>query len=335
MPAEKTLDYHVHDRSLLLPLYKRFVVDPALPFIPAKVNPNTITHFGHLVNLAGLLSLALSPRAHGGFGYLAAAITLHLYNFCDNADGGHACRTNQCSPMGEFLDHGLDLFNVAYIGVLSAWAIGLPPIPSVALVVAIIGGAATSFWEQAETGTLHLAVLNQIEAIFFLSGILVVTAIWGTDLYSVSLGPVSLRTLLAVLTGVGGSIATLQSVIRVHKSGGSALRFVPFLAFGLAVIVAAATGALTPLIATVVGCVGYIFLGIRSITLRMAGKRPVFEIGVALITLSLIAMSVCRVTLGTLSPWLGLAVACLSLGFLGGLAIMHTWKGLASLSSRT
>jgi len=33
------LAYSVQDRSLLLPYYKRFLVEPLLPFIPASVNP--------------------------------------------------------------------------------------------------------------------------------------------------------------------------------------------------------------------------------------------------------------------------------------------------------
>ena len=35
--------YKADDRSVLLPYYRRFCVDPFLPFIPAKMKPNTTT----------------------------------------------------------------------------------------------------------------------------------------------------------------------------------------------------------------------------------------------------------------------------------------------------
>src|SRR5690348_1168365 len=95
--------YKVEDRSILLPFYRRFFVDPLLPYLPAKLNPNTITHVGHLLNLLGaVFLLVMWPKR--GWPFVAAMITLQLYTWCDNADGAHARRTNQCSPLGEFLD---------------------------------------------------------------------------------------------------------------------------------------------------------------------------------------------------------------------------------------
>ena len=90
--------YRADDRSLLLPFYKRWFVEPTLPFIPARVHPNTITHTGHLLCLAaaGLL-VATNPRH--GWVFFAAMVLLQAYNWCDNADG--ACRgarsTGRCT----------------------------------------------------------------------------------------------------------------------------------------------------------------------------------------------------------------------------------------------
>src|SRR4051794_25412101 len=121
------LVYRVEDRSILLPYYQRFLVKPLLPFLPASLNPNTITHAGHLLNLAAsVLLIAMWPKR--GWPLIVAAVLLHLYVWCDNADGMHARRTNQCSPLGEFLDHGLDQLNTVYIGFLSAFAVGVTPI---------------------------------------------------------------------------------------------------------------------------------------------------------------------------------------------------------------
>ena len=82
-------EYKVVDRSILLPFYRRFFVDPVLPLLPARLNPNTITHVGHLINFGGtVLLLALWPKR--GWPFLTAMVLLQVYMWCDNADGAHA-----------------------------------------------------------------------------------------------------------------------------------------------------------------------------------------------------------------------------------------------------
>ena len=132
------MDYVVRDRSVLLPLYKRFVVDPLLPAIPRRVHPNLITHVGHLVNALGVAVLVAS-HARPAWTYLAAIAAVQVYVFCDNADGGHARRTKQCSPGGELLDHGLDLLNVTYIAIVAALALGATAAWTAAIVIVLPG----------------------------------------------------------------------------------------------------------------------------------------------------------------------------------------------------
>src|SRR5262245_35111115 len=118
--------YKVEDRSLLLPYYRRFFVDPILPHLPPALHPNTITHAGHALNLIGALLLLVVWPARG-WPFARATLLLQAYLWCDNADGAHARRTGQCSAFGEFLDHGLDQFNTVYIGYLTAMALGASP----------------------------------------------------------------------------------------------------------------------------------------------------------------------------------------------------------------
>src|SRR4051812_41281198 len=127
--ASPGLVYKVEDRSYLLPLYKRFCVNPCMRFLPASLNPNTITHLGHLVNLLGTAALIVFSSMYPGtwWPFAIAALGVHLYNWADNADGAHARRTGQTSALGEFLDHGLDMFNTIYISYMSAIGIGAPP----------------------------------------------------------------------------------------------------------------------------------------------------------------------------------------------------------------
>ena len=132
------------------------------------MNPNSITHAGHLLNLAGTaLLIGLWPER--GWAFVAAALMLHVYMWCDNADGAHARRTNQCSAFGEFLDHGLDQLNTVYIGYLTAMALGAPPIWWVVIALIIPGAGAVTYWEQSRTGVFRLGLLNQVESLSVLS----------------------------------------------------------------------------------------------------------------------------------------------------------------------
>jgi phosphatidylglycerophosphate synthase len=335
MSELQQLDYQVQDKSVLLPLYKRCVINPLLPLIPARVNPNTITHIGHLVNLAGMLALAWMPRTRGSAAFAIAALSLHLYNFCDNADGGHARRTNQCSPMGEFLDHGLDLLNTIYISAVAAWATGLPPFGTVVLVTAVVGGGATTFWEQAETGTLHLPLLNQIEAIFGISALLLISMVFGPQIYAYEVGPFTVRALLATVVVASGSFSALQSALRVQRLRGTALHYLPPIGFGIASIVAAASDALDPTLATCTGALGFVYFGLRCLTQRMAGERPTLDRGLAFLTTALLSVAAYKWAGGALVRIPAQLVAVTSLLYLGALALAGAYRGLSLVQSKT
>jgi phosphatidylglycerophosphate synthase len=107
-----------------------WLCQPLLVRIPASVRPNTIslvTHFiawvtATLAVIAPLLpplecSLALIGA---GFGTLASMIG-------DCLDGMHARRTNQCSKLGEMMDHWLDAIIVPLTTVGITVALGMEP----------------------------------------------------------------------------------------------------------------------------------------------------------------------------------------------------------------
>jgi phosphatidylglycerophosphate synthase len=334
MSAEAPKKYQVLDRSLLLPAYKRFVVNPALPLIPAKVNPNTITHLGHLINLLGMIALGMSDRSRGAWPFVLAALTLHIYNFCDNADGGHARRTNQCSPMGEFLDHGLDLLNSIYIGAIAAWATGLPPIGTVVLVTAIVGGGATTFWEQAETGTLHLPMMNQIEGVFGISALLLISFIFGPEVYAHEIGPFALRTYLALGVIASGLYSSIGTFVRVQKANSGGLKYMPYFLFGVANIFAAYTGMFSYALATCVGSLGFVFFGIRSLTLRMAGESSKFDSIVAALTALLFAAIAYHHAGGALAQLAGTGTAVVCCAWLGIRALKSTLRCLQLVQAK-
>lgn len=338
--AEPDVQYTVRDRSLLLPWYKRAVVDPVVRRLPARLHPNTITHGGHLVNLAGLCAvLALAPATRGGpsLVYLVPALTLHVYNLCDNADGAHARATGQTSPLGELLDHGLDLLNVAYIALLGALAIGATPLWTTAMVTSVTGAAAAVYWEQAETGVFQLGLLNQVEATFLLAAVLVACAVFGPGVVG-GLSPLpgsafTVRTVTAAVVTLGAVAAMLHGALRVARRGGALAPFATLALFGAGAVALVASGALPWPAGAALGATGYVFVGLRNLTLRMRGRRPLRETGVLVLALASLGLSAAAVA-GHDVHIAARGVALLGAASLVALGAFHGRRGLRDVTSR-
>ena len=281
--AKTGLVYTVTDRSLLLPYYKRFIVEPLIGSIPARVNPNSITHFGHFINLFGVVLLLAFGRSGRAWPLYAAIACLQIYNFCDNADGAHARRTKQTSAMGELLDHGLDMLNTTYIAFAAAVAVNAPPAWWVAIALVIPAACATTYWEQAETGHFSLGLLNQIESVFLLSIVLLGSALFGSDIWHrLHLGPVTVGLVIMSFVCATAAFGMLHNVWRVvrTKAAPTALRVLPLFVFEIGVLVAASAAIVSPLAAVVIGTAGNVFFGVRCLAVRTAKDHPHHETGI-------------------------------------------------------
>lgn len=268
--------YTAEDKSILLPYYKRFLVDPVLPFIPKSVDPNWITHVGHLFCLAsaGLLTWLRPSR---GVAMLVAMLLLKLYLWCDNADGAHARRTSQCSTTGEYLDHGLDVLNTAYIGVISAVAIGTTGTSTVIITALVAGAAVVTCWEQAETGVFRLGMLNQIESVTLVSILMVASAFWSTDVMTrLHVGPITLRLAILVWSCATILFGMGRAMLRVHRHGSSVQPPLSLLAFLGLVIGATWIGRLPTTPAVAICIAANVAFGFRMLTARLRSERPRF-----------------------------------------------------------
>lgn len=289
------LAYKVEDRSILLPYYRRLIVDPLVPLLPASLSPNTITHVGHVANLIGMVTL-LALRPERGWPFFFAALTLNFYTWCDNADGAHARRTKQCSPFGEFLDHGLDQFNTVYMAVLTAFALGASPMAWVALVLVIPGGAVLTFWEQSNTGVLRLGLLNQIEAMLVLTVALVLAGLFGTNFFTLSIVPgFTLRDFLVLWPAATLMFGMARNMVRVAAQCGvkATAPALVYLLFAAAVFGAIVVGALTLVFAATLAASLNVHLGMRMLARRLKKEQPAIEplvaVGAVLVT-ALVAM---------------------------------------------
>lgn len=326
--AEAGLIYTVRDRSVLLPIYKRYLVEPLVRFIPRSIDPNVITHVGHLVNLAGVVILLAFGASRGlRAAAVAAVICLQLYNWCDNADGAHARRTGRCSAMGELLDHGLDMLNTTYIAYAAAIAVNAPPAWWVAVALVIPAACATTYWEQAETGLFSLGLLNQIESVMMLSAVLLISAFAGFDVWTrIHIGPVTAQLVIMGFVCATAAIGILNNVWRVaRRSGGPlrALRVAPLFLFDLGVLGAVVAGALSPCAAVIVGTAGNVFFGLRSLAMRTAGERPRIEQGVVVGGVLIVGLIAYRLTGHAGSRAIDLAAATIASLFFGVLAVAN------------
>ncbi len=315
--------YKVVDRSLLLPYYKRFLVEPLLPLLPRSLNPNTITHAGHLINLAGTAILVgLFPKS--GWPYVLAVVMLQIYLWCDHADGAHARRTNQCSALGEFLDHGLDAMNMVYIAYLSSMALGAPPFYWVAVALLIPGAGAMTYWEQAQTGVFRLGLLNQIESVTVLSITLLVSAVYGNQIWSeISFFGVTLQK--AMLYWSLGTIVfgIARNMQRVGMKDGfrAVLPALGVIAFGVAILEGAQVGALSTVTAVTLATAVNVYFATRMLTFRLHGRAPRVEPVVWAFTAALGALIVWHRLGHPIGPMVGPALAALACIVFGAHAI--------------
>jgi phosphatidylglycerophosphate synthase len=326
--------YKVDDRSLLLPYYKRWLVDPLLPLLPAKLNPNTITHVGHLANLAGVvLLIAVWPSR--GWPFAAAAALLHFYMWCDNADGAHARRTNQCSPLGEFLDHGLDQLNTVYIGYLTALALGASPTWWVVITLLIPGAACMTYWEQQQTGVFRLGLLNQVESLTVLGIALCASAILGVNEFkSISLFGLPVGLACCLWSGSTILFGMARGIVRVagHSGARAVGPIVPLLFFGATIFGAARVGAISTIEAVTLATCLNVFFGTRMLTRRLQGEPARIEVA-PMIGGAALALIIAWTALGhAVSASLGTALAATGCVCFGLLAANDAKKSVQHLT---
>jgi phosphatidylglycerophosphate synthase len=327
-------EYKVVDRSILLPFYRRFLVDPVLPLLPARLNPNTITHVGHLINLGGtVLLLALWPKR--GWPFITAMVLLQIYMWCDNADGAHARRTNQCSALGEFLDHGLDALNTVYIAYLTAMALGLPPMGWVTIALVIPGAGAVTYWEQTQTGVFRLGLLNQVESVTVLSFALTMAAIFGNDVFEkVSLFGISAQRgffLWCVATILFGMVRGMQRVA-ARDGVASVLPVAVFIAFGAAIAGAAAAGAISTIAAVTLATCANVHYGTRMLTLRLHHQLPKVEPALLAFTALLCSFIGWKIAGFAMNPAGGPLLATAACIVFGAQAIQNTRASLQQIA---
>src|SRR5262245_1790901 len=122
--------FFAENASKFEPLLIKTLCEPLLPHIPASVHPNTISLVTHaIVWVTAVLAMAspFLPPLQQAMALIGAGIGMFLSMLGDCLDGLHARRTNQCSKLGELLDHWLDAAVVPLATVGMCAALQMPP----------------------------------------------------------------------------------------------------------------------------------------------------------------------------------------------------------------
>ncbi|KAK3575753.1 hypothetical protein CHS0354_030085 [Potamilus streckersoni] len=169
--------YNCTDNSLLLPYYKTYYAQYFLKLFPRAVTANTITILSFLAVVIGFLTaFGYIPVPSPSYRTIVIFACIHIYLLFDHLDGMRAKETGTGSPLGEFLDHGLDMLNTPLI-ILSVSAL-MPELPPQLLlfgVFAAMFGVVCTFYSQYKTGVLAFTQLGTLEALFLMQGYILLT----------------------------------------------------------------------------------------------------------------------------------------------------------------
>ncbi|MCA9520165.1 MAG: CDP-alcohol phosphatidyltransferase family protein [Myxococcales bacterium] len=264
----KACEYKVVDQELLLGFYKKLLWDRILPHIPDRITPNAITVTGQvMVGIAVLLAYAATQTSDWLFPF--SSLFLLGYLTADNLDGPHARRTGQSSPLGEFLDHGLDGLASGAVLICTALTLRVTGWWMVALCVLGSIGFIVSFWEQTRRGVLIIPEMGATEGITLLI-LMQTTVVLSRSAPWMSFNPhdfTNVATLIMCFVLFGYTLAIIPPVWRVAKARILPWEILPIIALTAPYMLFVLRGAnpLYPSIAVSVYAANFVC---RAITLR-------------------------------------------------------------------
>jgi len=318
-------NYKVDDQELLLGFYKGLLWDRIIPRIPATITPNTLTVIGQAMAIVAACVTFVAMQGHP-FLYILAALLLLAYLTFDNIDGAHARRTNQCSPLGEFLDHGLDGMASAAILIVTTFVLQLDGVMMTLLCAVAALGFAMLFWEQFRTGLLVIPKVSSTEGVTVLMVCLFLLAVAGEpgwlqfELSSITPGTV---IVLAVL--IGYVAACVPPVFRANKLGVRGWELIPLAVAMGAQVAFTGLGASAIVPSISVGLIGA-DVTCRLIILRHRGQTgPFMSITHWLAALPVLVPAIAP------GAWTATGWAAISLGMVVTSYGRNLWRGQSEL----
>lgn len=111
--SNNAYQYNCIDKSIILPYFKQYYVSLYFKLVPRQLTANFIT----ILSTVLVLLMLIGSFYYAGSEWISLlfAFCIHGYVVGDHLDGMQAKETKTGSPLGEFMDHYLDIYNGAVI----------------------------------------------------------------------------------------------------------------------------------------------------------------------------------------------------------------------------
>lgn len=202
-----TYRYESVSHSLFDKVFRHWL-NYAFRFIPPTMSANLLSMIGNIGSWFALfLLITLGDRVslpHHRIVFAIASLSVFFYHTVDNLDGRQAKRRGSCGPLGEFVDHWFDSFNVFFfpLGAIAAF----PVIPaSWGIAAIILAGLADwlALREVHKTNVMYFGPVSTDEGIFVYWGLLFMVFVLGYDFWATPHPLIGIPPIAAVLACVG------------------------------------------------------------------------------------------------------------------------------------
>ncbi|BFU20032.1 CDP-alcohol phosphatidyltransferase family protein [Entamoeba histolytica HM-1:IMSS-B] len=115
----KDYKYQAIDNSIVGKyFYQDFIISPVMNhLVPKWIAPNVITTSGGIFIVLALFTVYLS-NVFGSFTHLIIGLLFYMYVLFDTLDGKQARKTGSGSPLGELMDHGVDVLVMGTLAII-------------------------------------------------------------------------------------------------------------------------------------------------------------------------------------------------------------------------
>lgn len=317
-----TYQYKSDNRSLVARFLRhwwRF----AFRFVPPNASANAVSMVGNLGSLASLILLVFFAPDNGRqfpWIFALAAFGIFFYHTVDSIDGMQARRIGSNGPLGEFIDHWFDSFNVFFIplGAIAAFP-AVPDWIAVSAILLFVLADWSSLREVEETNVLYFPPISSEEGIvlfilFNLSVFFLGYDFWATPTGFFGLAPVAIAVFLA---GVGLCFTVAASLIRNRGKGFAGLLCIVAFAAPIIVWIAECRQLFNDRSALIGGLFAIGFTGARFtgdlLRTRLVGLRyPYYYVDLAVTGIVIMAAVIAQSFIPGLPQWLPIAAMFLN-----------------------
>lgn len=168
----------------------KYWLNYAFRFVPPTMSPNLLSMIGNIgswISLIIMVSMGSSHGSHHRHLFAIASFSVFFYHTVDNLDGRQARRIGCTGPLGEFIDHWFDSFNVFFfpLSIMAAFSV-IPLSWAIALVLLASLADWLTLREVMKTNVMYFGPVSTDEGIFVVWGFLGTVAVTGYEFWATS-----------------------------------------------------------------------------------------------------------------------------------------------------